>query len=91
METINFVEGDLICVSVFFSLVQREGAAGGGDSTVCLPISELLSAAQGCGLSWPWPSSFGAAVMVQQRRTPLTPGKDGAEHTAQHWNVLCMG
>lgn len=33
VETINFVEWDLICVSVFFSSVQWEGAGRGGDSS----------------------------------------------------------
>lgn len=33
VETINFVEWDLICVSVSFSSVQWEGAGRGGDSS----------------------------------------------------------
>lgn len=33
VETINFVEWDLICVSVFFSSVQWEGAGREGDSS----------------------------------------------------------
>lgn len=84
----NFVEGDLICVSVFFSLVRSEGAAGGGDGTVCLPISELLSAAHGRGLGLAlaflvWGSCDGAGAGEDTAH----PGRDGAEHTAQHWNV----
>jgi len=42
--------------------------------------------------AWPWPSSSGAAVMGQEQGgTPLTPGRDGAEHAAQHWDVPWYG
>lgn len=61
-------------------------------AAVCPPISESLSAAQGGGPGVAlafilWGSCDGAGA----GGAPLTPGRDGAEHAAQHWDVPWYG
>lgn len=84
VETINFVEWDLICVSVFFSLVQWEGAGRGGDRSSWAACSQVawFNVNTLFGLHFPGPrSSSGGAEAEGMLLLPWMEmsGRNGTE------------
>lgn len=84
VETINFVEWDLICVSFFFSLVQWEGAGRGGDSS----SSAACPQASWFNVKPLFELCFSGPVNSSEGREAASPGTRMSGRNGLSWDTL---